>query len=273
MTAKLLDGKLVSEIILEKLTVKAAKLSKKPTLVVVLVGNIPASEIYINQKEKAASKIGISFQLIRKPNSISQANLEEVILELNKDNSVTGIVVQKPLPKQIDSDEIDCLAAPEKDVDGFNPISKFIPATTRGILELLSFYKIVISGRKVVVVGRSNFVGLPTALEFLQKDATVTICHSKTADLATETSRADILVVAAGKPKLITSGMIKKGAVVVDIGINRVVTSNKSQVTRLVGDVDFEAISKIASYISPVPGGVGPMTVAALMENLVEASF
>ena len=237
-----------------------------------MVGEEPASEIYVRRKEAAALEIGANFRLVKKPKTIRQTELEEIVKTLNHDRKVSGIVVQKPLPAQIESDEIDLLVDPAKDVDGLNPISPFIPATTRGIFELLAAYKIKIEGKKVVVVGRSKLVGLPTALEFLNQDATVTICHSKTGDLAAETRGADILVVAVGRPKLIKANMVKPGAVVIDVGTNRLAISNKRQATRIVGDVDFENVKKVASMITPVPGGVGPMTVAALMMNLVEAS-
>ena len=266
MSAQILDGRALRDQILKKLTAKVKKLKVKPKLAIILIGENPASGAYVAQKEKAARKIGVYFELLKRPASISQSELEKLIEKLNRDKSVTGIVAQKPLPARIDSDEIDLLVAPEKDVDGLNPISTFIPATTRGIVELLAAYKIKVEGKKVVVVGRSKLVGLPTALEFLNQGATVTICHSKTADLAAETKQADILVVAVGKPKLIKKAMVKAGAVVIDVGINR-----DSETHKLVGDVDFENVSKVASFITPVPGGVGPMTVAGLLSNLVQA--
>jgi methylenetetrahydrofolate dehydrogenase (NADP+)/methenyltetrahydrofolate cyclohydrolase len=265
--AKLLDGKKVSENILEKLALKLEKWPRKPTLAVVLVDGDEPSEVYVSRKEKAAAKIGVNFRLIKKPNTISQAEFEVLIEALNKNQNVDGVIVQKPLPPQIDSDEVDILLSPEKDVDGLNPISTFIPATTRGIMELLDFYKIGHKGKKIVVVGSSKLVGLPTALEFINKNAAVSICDSKTPNLGSETKQADILIVATGKPHLITANMVKKGVVVIDVGMNRIEKDGK---TKLVGDVDFENVSKIASYITPVPGGVGPMTVAALLENLVD---
>ena len=269
MKAKLLDGKKVSENILEKLVSKIAGLPKKPTLAVVLVDGDEPSEVYVARKEKAAAKIGANFRLIKKEHRISQAEFETLVEELNKDRKVDGIIVQKPLPPQIDSDEVDMLVSPEKDVDGLNSISEFIPATTRGIMELLSFYKISIVNKKVVVVGRSKLVGLPTALEFINKNAAVSICDSKTPNLGAETKQADILIVATGKPHLIKADMVKKGAIVVDVGMNRIEKEGKN---KLVGDVDFDEVSKIASYITPVPRGVGPMTVAALLENLIDAA-
>lgn len=271
MGAKVLDGKKIAAQIRDKLKSKVAKLQPKPTLAIVLVGEEPASEIYVRRKEAAAREIGCNFRLIQKRAAINQAELEKIVATLNKDQKVSGIVVQQPLPKKIESDVIDCLVDPRKDVDGLNPLSPFIPATTRGIFELLRAYKIKIAGKKAVVVGRSKLVGLTTALEFIKRDATVTICHSKTADLAAETKLADILVVAVGKPSLIKANMVKPSAVVVDVGINRLAISNKRQATRIVGDVDFEGVKKVARFITPVPGGVGPTTVAGLLSNLVEA--
>ena len=270
MSAKILDGKKVSEGILKVLALNVSKMSKKPTLAVVLLGGNGPSEIYVKQKEKAAKRIGVGFQLIRGSSNISQDRFEKIIEKSNKDKNITGIVIQKPLPPQIDSDEIDCLVAQEKDVDGLNPVSPFIPSITRGVLELLSHYKIKIEGKKVVVLGRSKLAGLPTALEFLNQNATVTICHSETKNLKEETKTADILVSIVGKEKLVGAGMVKQKAVVVDVGVNRIKT--KEGKTRVMGDVDFKNVSKVASFITPVPGGVGPMTVAALLENLVEAS-
>ena len=271
MSGTVLDGKKIAAQIRDRLKRNVAKLRTKPTLAIVLVGEEPASEIYVRRKELAAREIGCNFRLIQKPATIKQLELEKIVGTLNRDKEISGIVVQQPLPKQIEADVIDCLVDPRKDVDGLNPLSPFIPATTRGIFELLDAYKIRIEGKKAVVVGRSKLVGLPTVLEFLKRNATVTICHSKTADLTAETRQADILVVAVGKPKLIKAGMVKSGAVVVDVGINRLAISNKRQATRIVGDVDFESVKKVASYITPVPGGVGPMTVAGLLSNLVEA--
>ena len=268
--AKLLDGKKVSENILEKLATKISGLSKKPTLAVVLVDGDEPSEVYVNRKEKAADKIGVNFRLIKKSSSISQAQFEDLIENLNRDKGVNGIIVQKPLPSQIDSDEVDMLVSPEKDVDGLNPISQFTPATTRGIIELLSFYKIKPERKKIVVVGRSKLVGLPTALEFSNRNASVSICDSKTPNLKAETKQADILIVAVGQPHLIKKDMVKKSAVVVDVGMNKIEKDGK---TKLVGDIDFENVSNTASYITPVPGGVGPMTVAALLENLIDACY
>ncbi len=266
MSAKILAGKTIRDRILSDLAVRVEKLKQKPTLAIVLVGEDPASEVYVREKEKAAASIGIDFQLVKKPDSVKQNELEEIIGNLNQDKKVKGVVVQKPLPAHIDDEKIDLLVTPEKDVDGLHPASLFYPTTAQGVLRLLKENNISISGKKVVVVGRSKLSGLPVAMQLLEEDATVTICHSKTANLREETRQADILVSATGVPNLIGADMVKKGAVVVDIGTTR------TRDGKLVGDVDFENVKNVAGYISPVPGGVGPMIVAGLMMNLVEAS-
>ena len=266
MEAKILSGKIVRDQILSDLIPKVKKLKQKPTLAIVLVGDDPASEVYVREKEKAAASIGIDFQLVKKPGNVKQNELEEIIGNLNQDKQVKGIVMQKPLPAHIDDEKIDQLVSPEKDVDGLHPASRFYPTTAQGVLRLLKKNNIPIFGKKVVVVGRSKLSGLPTALLLLEENATVTICHSKTANLRAETRQADILVSATGVPNLISADMVKKGVVVVDVGTTR------TREGKLVGDVDFENVKNVASYISPVPGGVGPMIVAGLMMNLVEAS-
>lgn len=263
---KLLDGRIVRDKVLAQLAEKVKNLTTKPTLAIVLVGEDPASSIYVREKEKAAASIGIGFRLIKKPADISLDPLEETIMALNKDSDVKGIVVQKPLPQQIDDEKIDRLITPEKDVDGLHPASKFYPTTAKGVIRLLKEYKINIAERDAVVVGRSKLSGLPTALLLLKEDATIIICHSKTTDLKSKTLQADILVSATGVPNLITADMVKKGVVVVDVGTTR------TKPGKLVGDVDFENVKTVASAISPVPGGVGPMIVAGLMMNLVEAA-
>jgi len=267
MSAQIMDGRGLRDKILRDLALKVRKFKIEPTLAIILVGEESASEIYVRRKEAAASEIGANFRLIKKPKTIKQTELEEIVKTLNHDRKVSGIVVQKPLPAQIESDEIDLLVDPAKDVDGLNPISTFIPATTRGIFALLDRYDVQVAGKEVVVIGRSKLVGLPTALEFLKRNATVMICHSQTRNLSAKTRSADILIVAAGWPKLIKKTMVKRGTVVIDVGINR-----DPKTKKLVGDVDFEAVKDVASKITPVPGGIGPMTVAALMMNLVEAA-
>ncbi len=265
--AKLLDGRKTRDNIFVDLAKKVANMSTKPTLAVVLVGDDPASEIYVREKEKAAKIIGIDFRLIKKPASLVQTELEEIVDGLNKDPIVKGIVVQKPLPASIDGDKIDFLVTPAKDVDGLNPASELFTTTARGVVKILKESDIEIEGKDVVVVGRSKLSGLPTALLLLRENATVTICHTRTQDLKSKTAKADILVVSAGVPKLIKADMVKRGAVVVDVGTNRV-----EGTTKLIGDVDFEKVKDIASFITPVPGGVGPMIVAGLMMNLVDAA-
>ena len=266
MKAKILSGKPIRDQVLNDLMGMVKKLKRKPTLAIVLVGDDPASAVYVREKEKAAASIGIDFQLIKKPSNVKQNELEEIIINLNQDKKVRGIVVQKPLPHQIDGERIDRLVAPEKDVDGLNPASHFHPTTAQGVIKLLKENKIEIAGETAVVVGRSKLSGLPTALLLLDEDATVTICHSKTRNLKEETQQADILVSATGVPGLIKADMVKKGAVVIDVGTTRVKEG------KIIGDVDFENVKKVAGYISPVPGGVGPMIVAGLMINLVEAA-
>lgn len=265
--AKLFDGRATKDKILLDLAQKIAKMKQKPTLAVVLVGEDPASEIYVREKEKAAKIIGIDFQLIKKSGTLTQPELEEIVTNLNNDHKVKGIVVQKPLPPSINGDKIDLLVVPQKDVDGLNPASKLCSTTARGVVKILKENDIEIAGKDAVVVGRSKLSGLPTALLLLKENATVTICHTKTADLKKKTTGADILVVSAGVPKLINADMVKSGAVVIDVGTNRVKGTNK-----LIGDVDFEKVKDVASFITPVPGGVGPMIVAGLMMNLVDAA-
>jgi methylenetetrahydrofolate dehydrogenase (NADP+)/methenyltetrahydrofolate cyclohydrolase len=259
-----IDGRKVAEETYKSLKTKVGKLRKKPKLTIISVGDDPASQVYVSQKEKAATKIGVGFELIKKPVTVTQRELEDVIDKLNSDKSVSGVLIQKPLPKHINSDQVDLLIDPKKDVDGQSLLSSFIPATTRGICELIDSCQIEIKDKNVMIVGTSRLVGLPTASEFAKRGAKVRVFHSKIRDLREKTRSADILVVAVGQPNLITADMVKEGVVVVDVGINK-------QGDKLVGDVDFEKVSKTASFITPVPGGVGPMTVAALMQNLVEA--
>lgn len=265
--AKLLDGRETRDKIIVDLAKKVAVMGSKLTLAIVLVGDDTASAIYVREKEKAAKIVGIDFRLIKKPASLQQSDLEEIVAELNNDPEVTGIVVQKPLPPSINGDKIDLLILPSKDVDGLNPASGIFSTTARGVVKILKENDIKIAGKDAVVVGRSKLSGLPTALLLLKENATVTICHTKTANLKKKTTGADILVVSAGVPKLIKADMVKRGAVVIDVGTNRVEGTNK-----LIGDVDFEKVKDVASFITPVPGGVGPMIVAGLMMNLVDAA-
>lgn len=277
MAAKLLDGKMISAELEEKLKLRVKALANKgiiPGLTVILVGEDPASQTYVSNKEKACARLGIRSNTIRMPEETTQQELENAILEANADPSVHGILVQLPLPHHLDSDRALSLILPEKDVDGFHDINMgrlarglecTVACTPKGALYMLKQAGISISGKEAVVVGRSNIVGKPMAMLLLQENATVTICHSRTANLAEHTRRADVLVAAIGKPRFITADMVKEGAVVVDVGINRVDG-------KLCGDVDFETVAEKASWITPVPGGVGKMTIAMLMDNTVAAA-
>ena len=271
--AVILDGKNLRDKILADLKCRVAALNGTPKLVVLSVGDDPASKIYVNNKKKFAEKIGITAEIIEYPSRVRQEILLTDINVLNVDPTVTAILVQLPLPKHIDKLEILSAILPEKDVDGFTPYNSGLlfsgakpyayPATPRGILRLLDEYNIEIDGKHVVIVGRSNIVGKPLAQMMLNRNATVTVCHSHTKNLADITKTADILVSAAGG-KIIEENMIKQNCVVVDVGIFR------DDDGKLRGDVNFETVSKIASHITPVPGGVGPMTIASLMLNIVD---
>lgn len=277
MPAAILDGKKVSAQVEEQLIQRIANLKAQgitPGLAVILAGDDPASQTYVRNKEKACERLGLYSHTIRLPEDVTQEALEAVIAQQNVDPAIHGILVQLPLPEHLDSERALALIRPEKDVDGFHDINMgrllrgtdgVIACTPKGIMRLLESAGISPSGKEAVVVGRSNIVGKPMAMLLLQQNATVTVCHSRTVDLAAHTRRADLLVAAVGRPGFITADMVKDGAVVIDVGINRVDG-------KLCGDVDFEAVSLKASYISPVPGGVGKMTIAMLMENTVEAA-
>ena len=251
------------------------KYGRVPHLVVILVGEDPGSVSYVTGKAKASEYVGIRNTTIRKPDTISEAELLGMIEELNADDSVDGILVQLPLPRHLDEKKVIETISPDKDVDAFHPINvgkimigdyTFAPCTPAGIIELIERSGISIEGKSCVVIGRSNIVGKPMALLLLRENGTVTVTHSKTKDLKEVTRRADILVVAIGRPKFVTADMVKPGAVVIDVGVNR-----DPETKKLCGDVDFAAIEPKASAITPVPGGVGPMTITCLMENTVEA--
>ena len=269
----ILDGKKLRDKIIENLKAKVDTFDEKPTLVVILVGENPASKIYVNNKKKMAEKIGIHSEVINYPANITEAELLDKIEELNNNKKVTAILVQLPLPKHISKDNVMNKIIPSKDVDGFTPYNfgklfsgetpTVYPCTPKGILLLLDEYNIEIEGKHVVIVGRSNIVGKPLSQMMLNKNAPVTICHSHTKNLSQITKTADILVSAVGK-NIIEGEMLKTDCVIVDVGIFK----DENGKTR--GDVDFESASKIASFISPVPGGVGPMTIASLMLNTVE---
>lgn len=271
----ILDGKKLSVKILEELTEKIAKLEVKPHLVVILVGEDPASELYVGMKEKAAQKIGIKSTVIKYPQDIDEKTLLNKIDELNNDKDVDAILVQFPLPKQLSQVNVIQTILPQKDADGIAPenVGKILlgiepyayPCTPKGILRLLDEYNIDLKGKNVVIVGRSNIVGKPVAQMLLNKHATVTICHSHTKNLSEITKTADILIAAVGVSKLIRKDMVKNNSVIVDVGTSRV--DGKT-----CGDVDFENVFESVSYITPVPGGIGPMTIASLMGNAYELS-
>lgn len=274
-----INGREISKSIKAKLAEKIATFPEKygstPNLVVILVGEDPGSVSYVTGKAKAATEIGIRNTTIRRDESISEEELLALIDELNHDDDVDGILVQLPLPKHIDEDKVIAAISPDKDVDAFHPYNVArlwlkqpcsLPCTPKGIIKLLKSHNVPIEGQEAVVVGRSNIVGLPVAKLLLDNNATVTVAHSRTKNLAEITRRADILVVAIGKERYIKADMIKPGAVVIDVGVNR-----DSRNGKLCGDVDFEAASKVASHITPVPGGVGPMTITCLMENTIDS--
>ena len=266
----ILDGKKVAEKFLNITQEKISKMDKKPHLAVILVGNDPASQVYIRNKQKAAEKVGIQSTLINLEETTEESRLLEIIEKLNNDNEITGILVQLPLPKQIDKNKIVTAISPKKDVDGFTPENVgrlaiglepyFYPATPQGIIMLLNEYNIPIEGADAVVIGRSNIVGKPMAQMLLKNNATVTICHSYTKDLEEKIKTADIVISAVGK-KIVRCKMVKKNSVVIDVGIF------KDTNGQLTGDIDFDYLSQSAGYITPVPGGVGPMTIASLMHN------
>jgi len=275
--AIILDGKALSEKRMEELKNRVNALNAKGRsvgLAVILVGENPASQVYVRNKGKACETLGIHGDTILLPEETSQEELEALIEKLNRDDAVDGILVQLPLPKHLDEAKALRLIAPEKDVDGFhieNAGKLFtgqegvIACTPKGIIAMLKEWNVPLVGKEAVVIGRSNIVGKPVAMLLLNENCTVTMCHSRTADLAAHTRRADILVAAVGKPRFVTAEMVKPGAAVVDVGINRVDG-------KVVGDVDFESVEKVAGYISPVPGGVGKMTICMLMENVIEAA-
>lgn len=270
---ELLDGKTLANDILDKLSLKVKQLDTAPNLVVIQVGNDPASSVYVRNKERTAERVGINSETIKLSKHITQDELLEIIDKYNHLTSVNGILVQLPLPKHIDEQVILEAISPVKDVDGFHPLNvgklnigqkQMIPSTPAGIMELLKANHIELEGKHVVIVGRSNIVGKPLAHLLLEANATVTIAHSKTKDLKHLTKQADILVVAVGQPELITEDYVKDGAVVIDVGINRTESGLK-------GDVDFNSVKSKVAAITPVPGGVGPMTIAMLMNQTYQA--
>lgn len=277
--AQLMDGKAISEAVRKRIAKEIKSLQEEqgitPGLAVVLVGEDPASEVYVKNKGKACEEVGISYELFRLSASVTQQELEETICSLNEREDIDGILLQLPLPGKLDSDRVVSLIRPDKDVDAFHPDNIghimrgdyiFLPCTPAGIMQMLRESGINPTGKRCVVVGRSDIVGKPMAMLLLHADATVTICHSKTENLAQICREADILISAVGKAGFITSDMVCPGAVVVDVGMNR------NAEGKLCGDVDFASVEPVASYITPVPGGVGPMTVAMLLQNTLEAA-
>jgi methylenetetrahydrofolate dehydrogenase (NADP+)/methenyltetrahydrofolate cyclohydrolase len=282
----LIDGNQIAAAIIAELKAEVAALGgRKPCIALVRVGDDPASVSYVKKKEKTAAEIGVTSRIILPPITITQADLFQLIDDLNADGTVDGILVQSPLPKHIDEVAVFRRVAPEKDVDGFNTLNLgkvaqedetgFVACTPAGIMELLARSGVDLKGKHVVVLGRSLIVGKPVALLALQKKAgangTVTICHSATANLPALTRQADVLIAAIGRAEFVTKDMVKPGAVVIDVGINRVPDASKKTGYRLTGDVKFDEVSPLCAKITPVPGGVGPMTVAMLMKNTVKA--
>lgn len=275
---ELIDGKELAKKIRANLKIEVDKLKQKgiiPKLAVIMVGDDKASSVYVRNKSRACNEIGIEFEEFLKGQDTTQEELLSLIQELNKREDVHGILLQSPIPQHLDIREAFNLIDYKKDVDGFNPVNvgrlsigedAFISCTPHGVIRMLEEYNIPIEGKRAVIIGRSNIVGKPLIQCLLSKNATVTVCHSKTQNIGEITKEADVLIAALGRPKFVKEDMVKPGAVVIDVGINR------NDEGKLVGDVDFENVAKKASYITPVPGGVGPMTIAMLMENVVKAA-
>lgn len=273
--ANIINGKVISEKILNSLKEKVEQLNFVPGLAVIVVGNDPASAVYVRNKERACKKVGIKATTYKLPEEISQEEIINLIHKLNNEEITHSILVQLPLPKHLNEREILNEISPEKDADGFHLLNAgkllegeqtILPCTPAGCIELLKSTNIQLEGKNAVVIGRSNIVGKPLALLLLKENCTVTLCHSKTNNLKDFTSRADIIICAAGKAKMLTADMVKENSIIIDVGINR------DQDGKLVGDVDFENVAKKAKYITPVPGGVGPMTIAMLMKNVVSSA-
>ena len=284
----ILDGKKTSDNIKDEIAIAVAKRKeaglKTPHLAAIIVGTDGASMTYVNSKVKSCQKVGFNSTLIDLPEDTTEEQLLHEIEELNNDKDIDGFIVQLPLPKQIDEQKVLMAVDPDKDVDGFHPVNvgkmtldlpSFLPATPYGILELLERYEVETSGKNVVVIGRSHIVGRPLSILLSQKrkvgNATVTLAHSRTRDLASITREADIVVAALGIAEFLTGDMVKEGVTIIDVGITRVKDDSKKRGYRLAGDVDFESVSKKASFITPVPGGVGPMTIAMLLKNTLQA--
>ncbi|MGN0739312.1 MAG: bifunctional methylenetetrahydrofolate dehydrogenase/methenyltetrahydrofolate cyclohydrolase FolD [Treponema sp.] len=287
MSAVIIDGKEIAQSVRKDVAEKVKELNAKgisPCLAVILVGDNPASVSYVTGKQKALAEAGMTDKSVHLPEDTSEEELIELIERLNKDSTVNGILVQLPLPKHINEDRVITAISPEKDVDGFHPVNvgnlmigrkAFLPCTPHGVIVLLEKMNIETSGKHCVIIGRSNIVGKPLAILMSSKkvNSTVTICHTGTKDIESIVKQADIIVAAAGHPMTVTKQMVKPGAVIIDVGVNRIPDSTKKSGFRLTGDVDFEGVSESASYITPVPGGVGPMTIAMLMANTLEAAM
>ena len=289
MTAELIDGKRIAAEVRAEVATGVAELRRShgttPGLAVVLVGDDPASAVYVRSKRTAAAEVGMVAQDFSMPADASQEELLRRLRHLNEDSNVHGILVQLPLPAHIDGDTVAVAISPDKDVDGLHPFNagllsqgkpRFVPATPAGIQQMLLRTGRDPSGRHVVVLGRSDIVGRPVSVLLAQRgsgaDATVTVCHTRTRDLASITRQADVLIAAMGQPRMITTDMVKEGVVIIDVGVNRVAAPERKRGYRLVGDVDFDAVSKKAEAITPVPGGVGPMTIAMLLDNTLKAA-
>lgn len=275
---QIIDGKKIAAELKARIKEEIQALSAKggpPGLAAVLVGDNPASVIYVRNKRKACEEVGIYSEEHRLPNSTTQEDLLKLILQLNRDPRIHGILIQLPLPKHLDTDRVLSAVALQKDVDGLHPHNVgrltmgspvFVPCTPAGVMAILDYHKIPIEGRRAVIVGRSNLVGRPVGLLLMHRHATITVCHSRTQDIASVCREADILVAAMGRPRFVTAEMVKAGAAVIDVGINRLADGS------LVGDVDFKDVSEKAGWITPVPGGVGPMTIAMLLKNTLESA-
>lgn len=286
---KLIDGKALANTIKEEIAVEVAALKEKgektPHLAAVLIGDDPASAVYVRNKVRACEKVGFKSTLVRRDAKTSEAEVLKIVKELNEDPDIDGFIVQLPLPKHIDEEKVNLAIDPKKDVDGFHPMNvgrmalglpSYLPATPFGIMQMLDRYEIETSGKHCVVIGRSNIVGTPMSILLSRKakvgNCTVTLTHSRTKDLKAETLRADIIIAAIGRPDYLTADMVKEGVVIIDVGINRVDDASRKRGYRLVGDANFDGVAPKSSFITPVPGGVGPMTICSLLMNTLKAS-
>lgn len=286
---QLLDGKALSQKIKEEIAQEVEQIKnnggKIPHLAAVLIGEDPASEVYVRNKVQSCEMVGFKSTLVKRDSSTTEEELLKIVVQLNNNDDIDGFIVQLPLPEHINEEKVTLAIDPRKDVDGFHPVNFgrmaqglpcYLPATPFGILQMLERYEIEVSGKECVVLGRSNIVGTPVSILLSRKarpgNATVTLCHSRTKDLAKHTKRADILIVSLGVPEFVTADMVKEGAVVIDVGMNRVEDASRQRGYRLVGDVKFDEVAAKCSYITPVPGGVGPMTVTSLLMNTLKSA-